>query len=75
MATGRYVWRVQDRDNQSYCIEFTDWEKPEAESWWKENSEKHPDFHRNNELARVHFRTSGEWLMIKAADMLERLSG
>lgn len=74
-AKGRYVWRVQDKDNYSYCIEFTDSEKPEAEAWWNENRKKNPEFHANHELARVHLRTSAEWLMLKAANMLERMSG
>ena len=25
-AAGTYVWRVQDKDRKSYCIEFNDWE-------------------------------------------------
>jgi hypothetical protein len=53
-------------------MEFTDFERWEAEAWWKENRAKYPEYHRNNELVRVLFRTSTENLMIEAADMLER---
>lgn len=74
-AKGRYVWRVQDKNTYAYCIEFTDFEGPEAAQWWEENRKRFPDYHANNELARVHFKTASEWLMLKAADMLEELSG
>ena len=73
-ATGTYVWRVHDKHSKAYCIEFTDWEKPEAEKWWKENSEKFPDYHKNNELARVFFHTPTDRLMIQAALWLERFA-
>lgn len=74
-ARGRHIWRVQDKASGAYCIEFTDFERWEAEAWWKENSEKFPEYHANNELKRVHIQTSTERLMIKAADMLESMSG
>jgi hypothetical protein len=74
-AKGRYVWRVQDKKTYAYCIEFTDSEGPEAAAWWEENRKRFPDYHANNELTRVHFKTASEWLMLKAADMLEELSG
>jgi len=73
-ATGTYVWRVQDRDRKSYCIEFADWEKSQAEQWWDENSKKHPDYHKNNELARVFFHTPTDRLMLQAAEYLEALA-
>jgi hypothetical protein len=71
-ACGRYVWRVQDKITHAYCIEFTDWEKPEAEAWWEKEVRSHPDYHYNNELARVFILTPAERLMIEAAEILER---
>lgn len=72
-AAGTYVWRVQDKDRKSYCMEFPDWEKGQAEEWWEKNRTKFPDYHKNNELARVFFHTAHDRLLLNAADMLERL--
>jgi len=73
-SRGTYVWRVQDKDRKSYCIEFTDWERPEAEAWWEKNRKEFPDYHKNNELARVFFHTGTDRLMIQAAEYLEVLA-
>lgn len=73
-GAGRHVWRVQRKDDKSYCIEFTDREKPEAEQWWKENSKKRPEFYADFELARVHLRSKADNLMLESAELLESLA-
>lgn len=73
-SRGYYVWRVQDKNDKAYCIEFKDHERWEAEAYWKEYSTKYPDYHKNNELARVHVMTYEAKLMIQAADALEALT-
>jgi hypothetical protein len=73
-ATGTYVWRVRDKDRHSYCIEFPDHEKSQAEDWWEKNRTKYPDYHKNNELARVFFHTADDRLMLQAAEYLEALA-
>jgi hypothetical protein len=72
-AVGRHVWRVQRKDDKSYCIEFCEWEKSVAEQWWNENSKKRPEFYADFELALVHFRSKAENLMLEAAERLESL--
>jgi capsule polysaccharide export protein KpsC/LpsZ len=72
-AAGRYVWRVQRKENKAYCIEFSEWEKAEAERWWNQESKRRPEFYEDFELARVHFRTKAENLMLESADLLESL--
>jgi hypothetical protein len=74
-AKGRYFWRVQDKVTKSYCNEWEDYEKHQAEAWWNENREKFPVYHENNELARVHFRSRTDLLMLRAAAMLESDGG
>lgn len=73
-SSGRYVWRVRDKDTKSYCIEFDDWERYEAEQWWKKNSNWHPEYHKNNELARVLVVSTDDKLRRKAASIIEALA-
>jgi hypothetical protein len=70
-SSGRDVWRVQDKDDKSYCIEFERWEKHEAERWW--NDAKDEEWNKNRELALVRVNTQSDRLMQEAADKIERL--
>lgn len=72
-ASGRDVWRVQDKDDKSYCIEFERWEKHEAERWW--NDAKDKEWNKNRELVLVRVHTQADRLMQEAADMLEFFLG
>lgn len=73
-AKGRYVWRCQNKERKSYCMEFEDWEQSQAQAWWENELRKFPEHHQDNELARVHFHTATDRLLLEAADMIERLS-
>lgn len=75
MGCGKYVWRVHDKDTKAWYMEFSDWEKPEAEQWWREQREKYPDRYANCELARVLYRTISDDLMCSAANMLKFFFG
>ena len=70
-SIGREVWRVQDKDDKSYCIEFERWEKHEAERWW--NDAKDEEWNKNRELVLVRVQTQSDRLMQEAADKIERL--
>jgi hypothetical protein len=68
-SAGKDVWRVQDKDEKSYCIQFESWEQIEAFEWW--NKHKDREFHANHELVRLRIYSHEDQLMQQAADMLE----
>ena len=70
-AGGRYLWRVQEIATKAWCMEFEDWEKYEAEQYWKHQRSRFTERFNGWELARVHYLTPSERLMLEAADMLE----
>lgn len=72
-SSGRDVWRVQDKDDRAYCIEFESWQQGEAFTWW--NDHKDRPFHDNHELVRVRVYTQADRLMQEAANMLEFFIG
>ena len=72
-GAGKLVWRVQDKDDKSYCIQFEAWEQIKAMQWWAYN--KHREFHKNHELAKVLVHSSDDRLMQDAADMLDFFFG
>ena len=72
-GAGKLVWRVQDKDDKSYFIEFESWQQIEAMQWWADN--KHRDIYKNSELAKVLVHSSKDRLMQEAADMLDFLFG
>jgi hypothetical protein len=72
-GAGKPVWRVQDKDDKSYSIEFESWQQIEAMQWWADN--KHRDIYKNSELAKVLVHSSKDRLMQEAADMLDFLFG
>lgn len=72
-SAGHDVWRVKDKGEDSYCIEFELSEKLEAERWW--NDAKDLEWNKNRELALVRVLTTSDTLMREAADMLESLFG
>ena len=73
-AKGKYVWRVQNKNNKSYCIEFEDYELASAEAWWKTEMENHPDYYENHELARILVLDDTERLMLDAAELLDSMT-
>jgi hypothetical protein len=72
-GAGKLVWRVQDKDDKSYCIQFEAWEQSQAMQWWADN--KHRKFHKNHELVKVLVHSSDDRLMQEAADMLDFFFG
>jgi hypothetical protein len=70
-SSGRDVWRVQDKDDKAYCIEFESWQQGEAFMWWRDHKDR--PFHANHELARVRVHTQADRLMQEAADKIKRL--
>ena len=74
-AGGRYLWRVQEIATKAWCMEFEDWEKHEAEQYWKYQRSRFTERFNGWELARVHYLTSSERLMIEAADILDFFFG
>jgi hypothetical protein len=72
-GSGKDFWRVQDKDDKSFCIQFESWEQIEAMEWW--NAHKDREFHKNHELARVRVQSNRDRLMQEAADMLEFFFG
>jgi len=71
-SRGKFVWHVRDKETQALCMRFEDWEKREAELWFDDNLERHPEYHAKNELARVHTLSQTDKLMQRAADTLEQ---
>lgn len=70
-SSGREVWRVQDKDDKIYCIEFEGHEKHEAEWWW--NDAKDEEWNKNRELALVRVYSQADRLMQEAEKRIERL--
>jgi hypothetical protein len=69
LAAGKDVWRVQDKDDKSYVMQFEDWQEHEAKHWWNNCSER--DICKNRELVKVRIQSQKDLLMQEAADMLE----
>lgn len=72
-SCGRDVWRVQDKDDKSYCIQFDAWEKAEAVEWWQKHRDR--EFHANHELASVRIHSREDLIMQEAAETLEFFFG
>jgi len=70
---GKYVWRVQDKDDKSYYIEFEEWNEQDAKCWWREYSGR--NICKNMELVKVRTLSQEDRLMHEAADMLEFFLG
>jgi hypothetical protein len=72
-SRGFYVWRVQNKDNKAYIIEFTDRQGPEAAEYFRKESARFPERFKNYELKRVHVITYSDRVMKQAAKLIRRL--
>jgi hypothetical protein len=70
---GKEYWRVQDKDDRSFCIQFELWEEVEARKWWFEN--KNRDLCKNRELAKVRVFSQQDKLLQECAKMLRFFFG
>lgn len=73
-AKGRYYWYCQHKIDKGINMSFEDYERHEAQEWFKERLSRYPDYYRNYEMVRVHVLDQTDKLMLEAADALEALS-
>jgi hypothetical protein len=70
---GKEVWRVRDKDDGSFCIQFEAWEESEARHWWNNHSQR--DICKNRELVKMRIFSQKDRLLQECAKMLHFFFG